>query len=550
MYEGLYEACLKNEDNKRHTYLAVLDECLNEYNIFKNIHDHHYFYKDELNRKINKFNRYYEYYIEITDNLISFLTEINHLSISEYVSSEDIHDRTRTPYYKMYPKQLFEYLNNNENNSLLLSPKVLLINDNQRFCRHFINSIPELTSTNITYDDFINKWIKNVGDIETFKYVFNRCYNEFLFKIDIIEFAIPVIIHTYDYLNGNKDNDNSVDITNNSIYMRIYKNKIPMNNMLIQIPDNRVKYNLTSSMRNRLILSCNKSEDEINEDIEHIQDENHHLNFINLYHYCIFTNDIPTLKILLLFRDINISDGVLSHIILTPEAYRLIEQTKSKEQLRLFVENCFDYDYIDNFNNNINLENGIEPVKDVNFLMYTLPKEFKHPRLDSQILETFLLQSIRNNRYDDRVIQTLYSLFGYNRNLTYNDKLKNVYSFSKYNTLPVNMLNDYNLGKFYKSIINFSFFTGNDPIELLRYNRVIHKHEKVNDKILNEKLTNINILIEDYDLYIPSLDILTTKYLKTYNDDKYYLSERILRLNKIGYKFCDELLNDVHSVLD
>lgn len=231
MYSCLFDMCDRYEENnvdkdgnserlKRTTYIAVLNECLNKYNVFdEQLRNHYYFTRDGIAKLVKGLNESLRDKINITDNLFTFVSEVNYCIHNGYALR--LHSNNRKPYWEFYPDNFFEYINNNINkiNSIdlyYLSHPLYIQEDEHKLIRDIINSIPEFLTSNQIYDMFKADWINKVGGKETFKYVYNQSFKRYLTEIHNVVFALPMLIYIYNDINELIDDGNDNNNYNDS----------------------------------------------------------------------------------------------------------------------------------------------------------------------------------------------------------------------------------------------------------------------------------------------------------------------------------------------
>lgn len=536
--------CLKCDNIKPHTYLCVLNECLEEYYIFDdNITEHHYYTKLELMEKVNKYNNYDNYNITITDELIMFMNEINKLLTNDFITEELLNDSNRPPYYKLYPPSLFEFINARAYNNICLCHPVLFTNDHQRFIINLINAIPEFLQSELTYDEYINEHFEKIGNKCVFKYVFNKAYVEYICYMDSTVVDFPMLVYIYNDINDIHKEGNiraHEKLRQEYAFRKIYDHKIDINNLYI-VDTNNIDYPpdistiIFTNSAYRILIDENSITKYVDDNLNTMMTDIGYLDYVFLFNYLIFANDIPTLKTLLLTKEFNADFSFNHHIILTPEAYRLIQQTRPREELIKMLSISQNTELINYFNEN-NAENQNEIIKIVNYYNSSSWRRFNNYG-PCKLFDEFLYNSLLNNVFNSRVIQALYTIIGYNKLPTFENSLMKLNRSFRYNNIVIKMLNEEHLGKWYEKIINYALFNGNHPIELLRFARnTKYNPHKNNYHNLCDKLENIEILISEYGLYFDNIYTLLDRYIKVHRLDTDEIIKMVM--DKYGSTYC------------
>lgn len=420
MFANLFEICLEKEESikatgdldgiKRHTYIAVLNECLQEHNVFnKTLNEKHWYTKEELIEKVDRINKLDNVNIEFgnklvpgsntnglnLDELYIFITEVNYCIFNKFIGEDMFNNQYRKPYWLYYPESFFEYVNTisidyknraGKGNIILrevvddgyiyLTSPVLSQYDNQKLIRYIINSIPDFLYSRQTYEDYKDDLINYVnnsteGGKYTFKYVFNECFNEYTTNISDVVFALPFMLYMYNDVNGlinndkvNKNKNVPIKIPYEEIFYEIYKDKIDINDVLDETINTYEKKKKFISEHPILCnpyplgqWACNDEEisicatlsDYINHRVKVIGLHDRLNDYTLIFNYLVFANRIHDVKTMMISRKFNQQYG-FNQLVVPIEIYRAFQQMKELDEYKDVVKHSYSEVYKDNYN--------------------------------------------------------------------------------------------------------------------------------------------------------------------------------------------------------
>ena len=503
MYSELFDLCKDTYYNHQYVYMCVLNECLQEYNVFKDLQSHHYYSKEELMEKISKYNSYEEPSLVITDELVKFMYDVNQVVFSNNMDDNQINLENRIPYYKMYPEELFKYLNDNDNYDYYpFCHPILFVDDNRKFIRKLVNHLPEFISSNITYSEFKDEYIRELG-MERFKYVFKKAYEEYIYYMNTIPYVIPLLLRLY---NDMFNITSYRTIQHEEVLVKMYSKKFDISNLKIPHIENDLRENIIGKTRllYQEFSQDNALTDKLNKELSTRNREMSDMNLV--FNYYVINNALDEFMERYSWNAFDkIQDD---HLLVTYEVYNYSEF--NRYDLKRILSASYNDRFIDYYNRDFP-EDAI--VKCNESKDNTSWKRF-NIRNESILFKEFIYDDIANNNFNDRTIQILYSLIGYDKMPKVVNNLSHTYDGFKNSAFIINMINEPHLHKYIREIINFNVFNGNTITNVLRFSTTRAKNGIIKIPALYKALEYINSLINDYGLVIDSLDELVKYYIR------------------------------------